>query len=141
MGTNNPNFPSNVQNETEAIAYLGTVVKAMRTQRYSAKTGSPTLTAAEMVDAVVEISGGATATVTTADAADIIARMQALDPNADVGSTANFTLVNGNSGTVTFAAGADVTLVGADVASVLTDTAKNYQIKILTASTVSITAV
>lgn len=141
MGVNNPYFPSNVLNTEEALQYLGALIKAMRTQRYAAKTGSPTLTGAEMADAAVEISGGATATVTTATGPQIIAAMQALDPNADVGSISNFTLVNGNSGTVTLAANATgVTLVGADVASVLTDTSKTYQIKILTSSTVSITA-
>jgi len=141
MGVNNPYFPSNVLNTEEALQYLGALSKATRTQRYAAKTGSPTLTGAEMADAVVEISGGSTATITTATGPQIIAAMQALDANADVGSIASFTIVNGNSGTVTLAANATgVTLVGADVASVLTDTSKPYQIKILTASTVSITA-
>ncbi len=140
MGVNNPYYPSNVQNTEEALQYLGALIKAMRTQRYAAKTGSPTLTGAEMADAVVEISGGSTATVTTATAADIIAAMKALDPNADVGSIAAFTLVNGNSGTATVTAGDSVTLVGVDAGSVLTDTSKSYQIKILTATTVSLTA-
>lgn len=140
MGVNNPYFPSNVLNTEEALQYLGALIKALRTQRYTAVTGSPTLTGAQMADAIVEISGGATATITTATAAQIIAAMQALDANAGVDSTASFTIVNGNSGTVTLAAGTDVTLVGTDVASILTDTSKPYQIKILTATTVSITA-
>ena len=141
MGVNNPYFPSNVLNTEESLQYLGAFIKAMRTQRYAAVTGSPTLTGAEMADAVVEISGGSTATITTATGPQIIAAMQALDANADVGSIASFTIVNGNSGTVTLAASVTgVTLVGTDVASVLTDTSKPYQIKILTASTVSITA-
>lgn len=141
MGVNNPYFPTNVVNTEEALQYIGALLKSLRTQRYAAVTGSPTLTGAQMADAVVEISGGVTATITTATGPEIIAAMQALDPNADVGSIASFTIVNGNSGTVTLAAGTDVTLVGADVASILTDTSKTYQIKILTASTVSVTAV
>ena len=63
MGVNNPYFPSNVLNTEEALQYLGALSKATRTQRYAAKTGSPTLTGAEMADAVVEISGGSTATI------------------------------------------------------------------------------
>ena len=141
MGVNNPYFPSNVLNTEEALQYLGALIKALRTQRYAAVTGSPTLTGAQMADAVVEISGGSTATITTATGPEIIAAMQALDANAGVGSIASFTIVNGNSGTVTLAASVTgVTLVGTDVASVLTDTSKPYQIKILTTSTVSITA-
>ena len=142
MGVNNPYYPSNVLNTEEALQYIGALLKSLRTQRYAAVTGSPTLTGAQMADAVVEISGGATATITTATGPEIIAAMVALDANATVGSIAAFTIVNGNSGTVTLAASVTgVTLVGADVASILTDTSKTYQIKILTASTVSVTAV
>lgn len=142
MGTNSPYFPDNVNCDEEAIVYMGSMIAALKNQTYTAKTGSPvTLTATEMVGGVVEFSGGTTSTITTADAADIIARMQALDANATVGSTATFGLINGNSGTMTVAAGADVTLVGAGSASILTTIARRYQIKILTATTVSLTVV
>lgn len=141
MGTNSPYFPNNVLSDEEAIQYLGAMVSAMKSQTYTAVTGSPTATAAQMVGGVIEISGGATATITTDTAVNIIARMQALDANAGVGSTASFTIVNGNSGTVTLAAGVGVSLVGVDAASILTDTAKRYSIKILTTTTVSLTAV
>lgn len=140
MGTNSPYFPDNVRCDEEAIQYLGMMINAMKTQTYTAVTGSPTATAAQMVGGVMEISGGATATITTDTAVNIIARMVALDANATIGSTAPFTIVNGNSGTVTLAAGAGVTLVGVDAASILTDTSKRYVIKQTAAATVSITA-
>ncbi len=106
---------------------------------YVGVTGSPTLTAAQMVGGAVDVSGGTTATATSDTAANIIARMKAIDPNADVGSTANFTLINDNSGVLTFAAGTGVSLVGAGATSIAAAAANRYLIKILTASTVSIT--
>lgn len=109
MGVNNPNLPTNVLSDEEAIQYLASVVNAMRTGLYTALTGSPTLTAAQMVGGAVEISGGTTATVTTDTATNIIARMQALDANAAVGSTATFRLLNDNSGNLTVALGSGVT--------------------------------
>ena len=141
MGTNSPYFPSSVDCDEEAIVYLGMMISALKSQTYTAVTGSPTATAAQMVGGVIEISGGVTATITTDTAANIIARMLALDANSGIGSTANFSIVNGNTGTVTLAAGANVTLVGVDAATILTDTAKRYQIKQLTATTVSVTQV
>lgn len=112
MGANNPNLPTNVKSDEEAIQYLASIVAGMRTGLYTALTGSPTLTAAQMVGGVVEISGGTTATVTLDTAANIIARMQALDANAAIGSTATFRLVNDNSGILTVALGAGVTNAG-----------------------------
>lgn len=141
MGTNSPYFPNNVNSDEEAIVYLGSMVASLMNQTYVAKTGDPiTLTATEMVGGVVNVSGGTTATVNTATAAAIIARMQVLDANAGVGSTAQFSLINGNSGTMTVAAGdGDVTLVGAGATTLLTTVVRRYQIKILTATTVSLT--
>lgn len=141
MGTNNPYLPDGVRSDEAAIQYLAMMVNALKANTYTALTGSPTLTAAQMVGGVVEVSGGTTATVTTPTAANIIAQMLALDANAGIGSTATFGIVNGNSGTVTLAAGSGVSLVGVDAASVLTDTAKRYQIKQLTANTVSVTQI
>lgn len=141
MGTNNLYLPDGVRSDEAAIQYLAMMVNALKANTYTALTGSPTLTAAQMVGGVVEVSGGTTATVTTPTAANIIAQMLALDANAGIGSTATFGIVNGNSGTVTLAAGSGVSLVGVDAASVLTDTAKRYQIKQLTANTVSVTQI
>lgn len=140
MGTNSPYFPDNVNSDEEAIVYLGSMVASLMNQTYVAKTGDPiTLTATEMVGGVVNVSGGTTATVNTATAVDIIARMQALDANAGVGSTAQFSLINGNSGTMTVAGGTGVTLVGTGATTLLTTVVRRYQIKILTATTVSLT--
>ncbi len=143
MGTNSPYFPDNVNCDEEAIVYMGSMIAALKNQTYVTKTGAGpfTLTATEMVGGVVECSGGAAVSVTTAAAVDIIARMQALDANATIGSTATFGLINGNSGTMTVLAGAGVTLVGAGSASILTTIARRYQIKILTLTTVSLTVV
>lgn len=121
MGTNNPNLPSNVSSDEGAIQYLASVVAAMRSGLYTSLTGaSPTLTAAQMVGGAVALSGQTAAqTPTTDTAANIIARMQALDANAAIGSSATFTLINDNtsSGAVTLQLGAGVTNAG--VAAIL----------------------
>lgn len=141
MGTNNPNLPNNVLSDEEAIIYLATMVSALKSQTYVPLTGSPTLTGAQMVGGVVEISGGTTATVTTATAAQIIAAMQALDANAGVGSTAQYALLNDNSGVLTHTMGANVTLVGTGGASLAAAAYRRFQIKVLTANSVSLTVV
>lgn len=130
MGVNNPNLPSNVLSDEEAIQYLAAVVNALRSGTYTSVTGSPTLTAAQMVGGAVDITGGTTATVTTDTAAALVARMQALDANAGVGSTASFTLINDNSGVLTLAAGTNVTLIGATAPSVAAGSSARYQIRI-----------
>jgi len=142
MGTNNPYLPDNVRCDEEAIQYLAMMVAAMKGNTYVAKTGAGpfTLTGAEIVGTVVEFSGSATAVVlNTPTAAAIIAQMQALDANAGVGSTAQFNVVNDNtsSGAITLTAGANVSIVGTAVIAIATS--RRYQIKILTATTVSIT--
>lgn len=143
MGVNNPNLPSNVLSDEEAIQYLASVVNALRLGTYTAlTTNSPTLTAAQMVGGVVEFSGQTAAqTITTDTAANIIARMTALDANAGVGSTATFRMVNDNtsSGTLLLAAGANVTLVNPG-AVVAIGASRGYLIKILSATTVSVTS-
>lgn len=118
MGVNNPNLPSNVASDEGAIQYLAAVLNSMRNGLYTGLTGSPTMTAAQMVGGSVDISGGTTATATTDTAANIIARMQALDANAAIGSAASFTLINDNSGNLTLALGSGVTNAG--VAGILT---------------------
>jgi len=142
MGTNNPYLPDNVRCDEEAIQYLAMMVSALKTNTYITKTGAGpfTLTAAETVGTVVELSGSTTAVVlNTPTAAAIITQMQALDANAGVGSTALLTVVNDNtsSGAVTLTAGSNVTIVGTAVIAI--GTSRKYQIKILTATTVSIT--
>lgn len=146
MGANSPYFPDTVKSDEEAIQYLGMMVLAMRSQTYTAKTGAGpvALTAAEMVGGTVQHSGETGAvSYTSASAADIIARMQALDSNAGVGSTANFAIVNDNttSGAITLSNGGDanVTIVGSAVVPIAG--VRKYQIKILTATTVSLTNV
>lgn len=126
MGVNNVNLPSNVLSDEEAIQYLAAVVNSMRTGLYTGLTGSPTMTAAQMVGGTVDISGGVTATATTDTAAAIIARMQALDANAAIGSTTTFTLINDNSGALTVAAGTGVTISGASGASIPAASAYRY---------------
>lgn len=146
MGTNNPYLPDTVKCDEEAIQYLSMMVSALKTQTYVAKTGTGpvALTATEMVGGVVEHSGQTGAlSYTTATAAAIIARMQALDGNAAVGSTANFSIVNDNtsSGAITLSSGdgGNVTIVGSAITPI--GGVRKYQIKILTATTVSLTNV
>jgi hypothetical protein len=138
MGVNNANFPDNVRSETEAIQYLGSMMKAMRTGQLNAITGSPTLTGPQIVNAAAVMSGGTTSTVTTPTAAAIIAEMKAQDPNAGVGSTAHFTIQNDNSGTMTFAAGSNVTLSGGGATSIAAGAANRYLIKMTGANAVTI---
>lgn len=140
MGVNNPNLPSNVLSDEEAIQYLASIVQAMRTGLYTPLTGSPTMTAAQMVAGAVEISGGTTATATTDTAANIIARMQALDANAAIGSTATFRLLNDNSGNLTVALGSGVTNGGVAGALTLAAGASySYMLKWTGAGAVSLT--
>ncbi len=134
MGTNNPNLPSNVSSDEGAIQYLAAIVAAMRNGLYTSLTGaSPTLTAAQMVGGVIALSGQTAAqTPTTDTAANIIARMQALDANAAIGSSAPFTLVNDNtsSGAVTLQLGSGVTNAGAaGILSLAIGTAMRYMLK------------
>lgn len=145
MGVNDVNFPTNVRSDEEAIQYLALMVQALKTNAYVTKSGAGpfTLTATEMVGGVVEFSGSAAAvTVNTALAAAIIARMQALDANAGVGSTAIFVIVNDetSSGVITLTSGdgGNVTIIGPTVAIA---SANKFQIKILTLTTVSFTKI
>lgn len=140
MGINNPNFPNGVLSETEAIQYLGSVVNALLTQTFVDLTGSPTLTGAQAVGTVVRVSGGATATLTTPTAAQVIARMQEINPNAGVGSTAHLRINNDNSGNLTVAGGTGVTLNGNTPGTLATATTKGYIWRIATANTVTLTA-
>jgi hypothetical protein len=140
MGVNNPNLPSNVLSDEEAIQYLASVLNSIRTGLYTALTGSPTATAAQMVGGTTEVSGGTTATITTDTAANIIARMQALDANAAIGSTAQWRVLNDNSGALTVALGTGVTNAG--VAGGLTIAAAasyGYLLKWTGANAVSLT--
>lgn len=141
MGLYDPNFPTNVQSSTEAIAYLGAIVASMRAGLYtSITTANPTLTAAQMVGGSVDVSGQTTAqTVTTDTAANIIARMQALDTNAAVGSVASFTLINDNtsSGAVTLAGGSGVTITNG--AALAIGVANRYRVVWSGANTVQLT--
>lgn len=143
MGTNNPNLPSNVASDEGAIQYLAAIVNSMRSGLYTGLTGaSPTLTAAQMVGGSVSVSGQTTAqNVTTDTAANIIARMQALDANAAIGSTARFTLINDNtsSGAVTVVLGSGVTNAGvAGILSIAIGAAYNYILKWTGANAVTI---
>lgn len=134
MGVNNPNLPSNVSSYEGAIQYLAAIVASMRNGLYTSITAAnPTLTAAQMVGGVVAVSGQTAAqNVTTDTAANIIARMQALDANAAIGSSASFTLVNDNtsSGAVTVLLGSGVTNAGAaGILSLPIATATRFMLK------------
>lgn len=142
MGVNNPNLPSNVLSDEQAIQYLASVVAAMRTGLYTAVTGSPTATAAQMVGGAVEISGGTTATITTDTAANIIARMQALDANAAIGSTAQWRVINDNSGNLTIALGSGVTNAGvAGSLTIAAGASYSYLLKWTGANAVTLTRI
>lgn len=138
MGANDPNFPATVASQTAADVYLALRAAVARAMAFAGLTGSPTATAAQIVDATVEISGGAAATLTLDTAANIIARMQALDPNAAVGSTFEFSVVNSNSGTLTVTPGANTTFASVGGGSILTLVAFTYIVKWATTTTVTL---
>ena len=139
MGANDPNFPTSVKSMTAADQYLAQSAAAKANPTFVAKTGSPTLTAAETVNTVVEVSGGSTSTVTLPAAADIIARMQALHEGAAVGDVASLELVNSNSGTMTVTPGANTTFASVGGGSLTTLLTGRYIVKWATATTVTLT--
>lgn len=103
-------FASTQTSEGDAIGTLADAIVAHSAIAYNAVTSDgPTLTAAQMVNGIVKISGqtGAQA-VTTPTATAIVAAI----PNAQVGSMFWFALINAHtpSGAATLTAGAGVTL-------------------------------
>lgn len=144
MGTNNPNFPTNVRSDEEAIQYLALMVQALKTQTYLAQSGAGpfTITGAQMVGGALEFSGSAAAvSVVTDTAANIQAAMLAADANAGVGSTASMSILNDDtsSGVITVSGGANTTIVG--TAAIPIGIYRKYQIKWTAATTVSVTLV
>lgn len=105
-------FASTQTSEGNAIATLADEAVFVGTRAYTALTSSnPTLTAAQFVNGIVNVSGQTAAqTVTTPSAAAIVA----LIPNVQVGSACEFVLQNANtsSGTATITAGSGVTVTG-----------------------------
>lgn len=105
-------FPKAKASEGEAIGSLADrVVQAMAAAWVALTSNSPTLTVAQFISAVLNLSGQTGAqTVTTPTAAAIVAAL----PDAQVGTAFDFALQNANtsSGAVTLAAGAGVTLRG-----------------------------
>ena len=145
MGTNDVNFPTNVRSDEEAIAYLGAMVNAIKNNTLTQLSGAGpfTITALQMSGGVIEFNGSTTAvTVTTDTAVNIVARMQALDANAGVGSTMQLTLINDNtsSGAITLGGSTGVTLAGPTPTALAIATAKRYLIKIVTLTTVTMMA-
>jgi hypothetical protein len=67
-----------------------------------------TLTVAQIINASYRVTSGAASSLTTPTAAAIVAALK----NAQVGSSFDFELINGGSGTATIVAGSGVTLVG-----------------------------
>lgn len=104
-------FASTLGSLGEALNVVADVANgASRRTINAAITGNnPTLTAAQMVNAINILSGQTGAqTVVTASAAALLA----LIPNAGVGQTFDFTIQNGHTstGTVTLSPGAGVTV-------------------------------
>lgn len=111
-------WKSRPKSDTEAITEL-----AKRQQAYYAKTtGAETLTAAQMIDGIVEQTGAQGAyALTTPTATQLLAGM--FDP--EIGDTFEFTLNNSAGGaTITVTAGTDVTLAG--VATVVATEAQRF---------------
>ena len=73
-----------------------------------ANAAGQTLTAAQVVNAILSRSGAAAVSDTLPTAAQMVANLV----GCQVGSTFEFTVLNGNSGTLTVLTGAGVTLTG-----------------------------
>lgn len=105
-------FATSPGSESAAIGVIGDEAAAATQNAYTALTSSsPTLTAAQMVNSIVNLSGQTAAqTVTTDTAANIVALL----PNLQVGSSFDLVVQNANttSGAITFAGGTGVTIVG-----------------------------
>jgi hypothetical protein len=119
-------FAQNTGSESVAVGVAAAGALTANTAVYNALTSdSPTLTAAQVVNGIVKISGQTGAqTVTTPSATDICALL----PNLQVGSAFDFTLINANTSsgaaTITAGAGVTVTQVPASVAIAKTQTFK-----------------
>jgi hypothetical protein len=94
-----------------AVQILTKTVRMMITALVNLTANSPTLTPAQIINAIITASGQTGAqTVTTPTAADIVAAI----PSPEVGTSFEFTLRNEHtsSGAITMQAGAGVTLDG-----------------------------
>lgn len=105
-------FAATQASEGAAIGTAVDVANFAAQSAYTALTSNnPTLTAAQMLNGIVNVSGQTAAqAVTTPTAAALVAAI----PNCQVGSSFDFVLQNANtsSGAVTFTAGSGVTNVG-----------------------------
>jgi len=96
----------NLKSESAVIAELADRINELAQSAYTAAAASTgTLTAAQVVNGVYHINSGTTSALTTPTATDIVAALK----NAQIGSTFDFTLINGGSGTADLIAGAGVT--------------------------------
>jgi hypothetical protein len=141
MGVNNPNLPSNVLSDEEAIQYLAAMVQAQRMGTIVGLTGSSaTGTAAQMVGGVFDVTGGSTFTLTTDTAANIIAYMNSLAVNGGaVGSTFSMMIINENTGSLTLTPGTGVTLAGVGTpGTIVTLVTRRYLGKVTGAAAVTL---
>lgn len=103
-------FVEEYGSETQAINNLADRVQQVAQTEYTvdADGGTIALTAVQVVNGVFRITGGTTSAVTFPSAASVVAEI----PNAQVGSSFDFVLHNGGTGTATLTAGTGNTLVG-----------------------------
>lgn len=103
-------YATSVGSLNAAVDIIANKTDALNSRAYAAITADdPTLTAAQMFNAIANLSGQtATQQVTTATAAAIVALM----PDCQVGHTFEFAIQNANtsSGTVTLTGGDGVTI-------------------------------
>lgn len=139
MGTNNPNLPSNVLSDEEAIQYLSAVVQAQRMNTVLPVTVTGVIPAANIPGGFVDATGAGGITLTTDTAVAIIAFMNTLATNGGaVNSTFSLTIANDTAGTVTVSGGVGVTIVGT-VAAIVAGFARRYIGRVLTGTTVQLT--
>lgn len=98
-----------VASEGQAIAELqDQLIQRQQTAILTdADGGTIALTAAQVINGVLNITGGTTSAITFPAAADVLAALE----NGQVGSSFDFTIINGGSGTASLTAGTGNTLV------------------------------
>ncbi len=102
-------FPTATVSEADAIDQVEDLAQQATSWGDNAvAAGTATITAAQLINANYRITSGTASTLTTDTAANIIAALK----QEQVGSSFDFILVNGGSGTATIAGGTGVTILG-----------------------------
>lgn len=102
-------YPSGLGSEGAALAAVADMALGAALGAYNAQAaGAVSLTAAKLINGVLNITSGTTSAVTPPDASSVVAAI----PNCQVGSMFSFALINAGSGTATMGTATGLTKVG-----------------------------